>query len=104
MSEEWVVIAKSGETILSVDFLGLSLQLLADVKLLDAGPGELPAPDLVLPPVLVETVLGAVANLPAPGAPVGLEGVARTSVADPGIGQNIHQNPGPQALTQQASC
>ena len=89
------------ETVPSVVHPGLTLQLLGVVELFDAGPGELPAPDLVLLLVLVETVLGAVA---APGAAVSLEGVVGTAVADPGIGQNIHQNPGPQALTQQASC
>ena len=56
-----------------MDHPGLTLQLLGVVELFDAGPGELPAPDLVLLPVLVETVLGAVA---APGAAVSLEGVA----------------------------
>jgi len=61
---------------------GLPLQLLGDKELLDPGPGELPAPDLVVPPVGVEAVLGAVASLPAPGAPVGPQGVPGAAVAD----------------------
>ena len=37
-------------------------QLLTVVELLDGGPAEFLAPDLVLLPALVETVLGAIAS------------------------------------------
>ena len=80
--EERVQTTEKLEPSSGVDLPGLTLQLLGVVELLDAGPGEVPAPDPVLLPVLVEAVLGAVASLPAPGAPVGPHGVAGTALAD----------------------
>ena len=91
-TQERVVVAESLETVFSLDLPGLNTQLLGGVELLDAGPDEIPAPDPVLPPVLVETVLGAVPSHPAPGAPVGPERGAVTAVTDLGVGQHRHQS------------
>ena len=45
-------------------------QILTVVELLDGGPAEFLAPDLVLLPAPVETVLGTITSHQTPGAPL----------------------------------
>ena len=74
-----------------VVLFGLSDQLLGSKKFLDAWPDVGLTHHLVIPPVDTEAVLGTVASQPAPRAPVGLQGVLRTTVADLGVSQELVQ-------------
>ena len=47
--------------------------------------------DLVVPPVIIHTELGAVDDGPTPGAPVGLHGVAEAAVTQPGVRQELDE-------------
>ena len=84
-SNEWVRATNLFTTSVLELFPLLPSEPLGAELLLTAWQVEVPADDLVVRPVLVETVLAAVSDCSAPRATVSLHGEAKTAMTHPAV-------------------